>query len=317
MPRTNAKECAELGIERDSFSVHHKCHIQQARNAAVATRAAVDCFTAWCYPPPLPPTKFLRFFISQVMVHATVGFAFDGTPENGGHGLKISLDRACCARVALKDQRKATRHADGSLHYDGELIRRKGDVYFVDANVTGSNQGTSTNPKYALKDLWEHKLFPRIDALVGPGGPYEGYHVVLQQDGAGPHKEGCFDTYLNAEIEARERWQRIDQGPNGPYMNALDAVVFPSMSKQHSKLLQQNNNTAVSKEKIMEKAEQVWLELPSYVIARAYVQIFRLMGVVIKEGGNNQWLSKGAPHLNVRKDFHKTEKGCAKIVVVH
>ena len=90
VPRTNAKECAELGIERDSFSVHHKCHIQQARNAAVATRAAVDCFTAWCYPPPLPPTKFLRFFISQVMVHATVGFAFDGTPENGGHGLKIS-----------------------------------------------------------------------------------------------------------------------------------------------------------------------------------------------------------------------------------
>jgi hypothetical protein len=99
-------------------------------------------------------------------------------------------------------------------------------------------------------------------------------------------------------------------------MNALDAVVFPSTSKQHSKLLQQNNNTAVSKEKIMGKAEQVWSELPSYVIARAYVQIFRLMGVVIKEGGNNQWLSKGAPHLNVRKDFHKTGKGCARIIVV-
>jgi hypothetical protein len=177
VPRTNAKECAELGIERDLFSVHHKYHIQQASNAATTTRTAAACFTVWCYPPPLPPTKFLRFFISQVMVHAAVGFAFDGAPENGGHGLKISLDHACCARVALKDQRKATRHADGSLHCDGGLIRRKGDVCFVDANVTGSNQGTSTNPKCALKDLWEHKLFPRIDALVGPGGPHEGCHV--------------------------------------------------------------------------------------------------------------------------------------------
>ena len=250
------------------------------------------------------------------MVHATVGFAFDGSPENGGHGIKISLDRCACARVALKDQRKATRHADGSLHYDGELVRRRGEIYFVDANVTGSNQGTSTNPKYALKDLWEAKLFPRIDAMVAEGGPYEGYCVVLQQDGAGPHKEGCFDGYLNAEIEARPNWQRIDQGPNGPYMNALDAVVFPCMSKQHSKLLQQNNNTAVSKAKIMEKAEQVWSELPSYVIARAYVQIFRLMEVAIREGGNNKWLSKGAPHLNVRRDFHKTAKGCAPIITV-
>ena len=64
VPRSNAKECAELGIERDSYSVHHKCHIE------------------------------------QVMVHATTGFAFDGTPENGGEGIKISLDRCCCARVA-------------------------------------------------------------------------------------------------------------------------------------------------------------------------------------------------------------------------
>jgi hypothetical protein len=27
------------------------------------------------------------------------------------------------------------------------------------------------------------------------------------------------------------------------------------------------------------------------------------MKVVIKEGGNNQWLSRGAPHLHVRRDF--------------
>jgi hypothetical protein len=85
------------------------------------------------------------------------------------------------------------------------------------------------------------------------------------------------------------------------------------MHKRHSKLLQQKNNTAVSKDKIMATAEKVWAELPYHVIARAFVQTFRLMDVVIHEGGNNKWLSKGAPHLNVRKDFHKTKKGCAPI----
>ena len=68
----------------------------------------------------------------------------------------------------------------------------------------------------------------------------------------------------------------------------------------------------------MEAAEQVWSELPSYDVARAYVQIFRLVGVlvVIREGENNKWLSKGAPYLNMRRDFHKTAKGCAPIVSV-
>ena len=97
------------------------------------------------------------------MVHAAVGFAFTGTPENGGEGLKISLDRCMCARVALKQQRKSTRHDDGSLHYDGEVTREKGDIYQVAGNVTGTNQGTSTNPKYALRDLWEHRSVRHYD----------------------------------------------------------------------------------------------------------------------------------------------------------
>ena len=99
------------------------------------------------------------------MVHATVGFAFDGTPESGGDGIKISLDRCMCARVALKQQRKSTRDADGKLHYDGDVIRDKGDIYQVAGNVTGSSQGTSTNPKYALRDLWQHRSRPSTPPL--------------------------------------------------------------------------------------------------------------------------------------------------------
>jgi hypothetical protein len=77
--------------------------------------------------------------------------------------------------------------------------------------------------------------------------------LVLQQDGAGPHKEGCFDTCLNAEKEARERLQRIDQGPNGPCMNALDAVVFPGMSKQHSNFSNKTTTLPCRRKKSLKK----------------------------------------------------------------
>ena len=55
--RCNAKACEELGIPKRSFSVHHKSHI------------------------------------GKVMGHATVGYLFHGSPENGGEGFCIGLHR--------------------------------------------------------------------------------------------------------------------------------------------------------------------------------------------------------------------------------
>jgi hypothetical protein len=39
----------------------------------------------------------------------------------------------------------------------------------VDANVTGTNRGTTSKPKFALKDLWENALFQTTDNRVSAG----------------------------------------------------------------------------------------------------------------------------------------------------
>ena len=72
------------------------------------------------------------------------------------------------------------------MKYDGPVLREKGDTYLVDSNVTGSNNGTSDKPHFALMDLFRDHVLAKIMELVGPGGAYAGYMVVIQGDYAGP-----------------------------------------------------------------------------------------------------------------------------------
>jgi hypothetical protein len=161
--RANAKICKELGIEKHEYYIYHKSHIE------------------------------------KVMAVAITGYASDGSPDNGGDGLKIGIYRVQVSRIAKKkpriakmEQRQSNRNAVGILRYDGPILRRKGDCYFVDLNVTGSVEGTSDKPKFALRSLFEKTVFPRISELVKSGGEYAGYVPVIQGDNAGPHQNGDF-----------------------------------------------------------------------------------------------------------------------------
>jgi hypothetical protein len=108
------------------------------------------------------------------MALATVGFCFEGNPENGGEGLLISLNRCQAFKVAQKAYRGK------------ESVKViKGDSLLTDCNVTGTDVGTPDKPKFALRALWEYGLLPFLDALVAPGGQCEGALVILQEDNAG------------------------------------------------------------------------------------------------------------------------------------
>jgi hypothetical protein len=143
------------------------------------------------------------------MAHATVGFCFDGTPENGGEGLLISLNRCQAYKVAQKAYRGK-----------GRVKVVRGDCLLTDCNVTGTDVGTPDKPKFALRALWEHGLLPSLDALVGPGGQCEGALAIHQEDNAGhiltfyplvlnwtftqgPHKEGGFHSWLTEQFQTR------------------------------------------------------------------------------------------------------------------
>ena len=108
------------------------------------------------------------------MARATVGYCFEGDPENGGQGLLIALNRCQAFKVAQKYYRGK-----------GGVKVTKGDCLLTDCNVTGTDIGTPDKPKFALKALWEYGLLPSLDALVAPGGQCEGAMVIHQEDNAG------------------------------------------------------------------------------------------------------------------------------------
>jgi hypothetical protein len=114
------------------------------------------------------------YSLMQVMAHATVGYLFNGNPENGGEGLLLGLNRCQAFKVAQR-----------SYKGKGGSKVTKGGCLLTDCNVTGTDTGTPDKPKFALRQLWEYSLLPSLDALVAVGGLAEGAIVVHQEDNAG------------------------------------------------------------------------------------------------------------------------------------
>ncbi len=91
-----------------------------------------------------------------------------------------------------------------------------GPVVALDCNVTGSNYGTASKPKFPLMELWTTVLLPELDALVKPGDPCEGAVVVHQEDNAGPHIDKTYKAWLQEQFDKRG-WKLEHQAPQGPY----------------------------------------------------------------------------------------------------
>ena len=243
--------------------------------------------------------------------------------------MKMFYTRCQGWKVPLRNTYESSRDVNGRIRFKGNPIkRRKGIPYKVDCNVTGSDRGTPTAPKFALKDLWEYTLIPSIEKLVAEGGPCEGANVIFQEDNAGPD---CDATYRDCRKRSRKDsgWSsckhlRVKQPPTsalisslwvtdiffvGPYTNVLDLSIFPMMSKRHSGRLQVFNNTEAMAERVWDVAKTVWNETSSSDVARAFVLAYRIMQLIIDENGNNRWLADGTPHCNVRADFINTTFG--------
>jgi len=205
----------------------------------------------------------------------------------------------------------------GKTTYRGNPIKHhRGVPYLVDCNVTGSDQGTATDPKFSLKHLWEHALLASLDALTAEGAPANGAIVVFQEDNAGPHNCRVYREFLHNEFDKRG-WKIELQAPQGPYVNVLDLSMFPMMSKRHSEKIQMYNNTEATKGVVWTAAESVWNSAASSDVARAFVLAYRIMRYIIAENGFNHWLAEGTPHCNVREDYYNTPTGIRPRRVVH
>jgi hypothetical protein len=246
----------------------------------------------------------------KVIGHATVGICFTDSPEARYSGYAISLNRCQGFKVCRQTTKEVTKNAiTGRNELKNKTIKNnKGDLVHQDCNVTGTDTGTPSNPKFSLKGLWEDCLLPQLDALVAADGPCAGAIVCHQEDNAGPHIERQFHQWFEAEFK-RRNWQLELQVPQGPYTNVLELQLFPAMSKRHSSLLQLSTDTEASKDKTWGVAKQVWDTCSSAMICRAFIHAYRIMKKRMHEEGDNSWLATGAPHCSVRADFIDTAAG--------
>jgi hypothetical protein len=187
----------------------------------------------------------------------------------------------------------------------------KGKAYLVDCNVTGSDEGTSTKPKFSLAALYQGQVFPKIEQLVGPGSAYKGYLPILQGDNAGPHMDKTFHSSVKEFCESKT-WKWEPQALQMPHLNNLDLAIFRMMSKRHSALLQNYSIIQAPTDEIWCTAEQVWMDLGSAEIARGFISAYRIAKKVIDCGGENAFLQKQEFHSRVREDFYDTPYGVSK-----
>ena len=232
-----------------------------------------------------------------------------------GDGLKIGIVRVQAGKLSKKTVLESSRDADGNLHDDGRIKRHAGDCYLVETTVTGSNCGTSSDPKFSLLACFLHSIFPKIERIVGPGGEYEGYLPVIQGDNAGPHQDREF-VRSTKEFCDKKGWLWEPQAPQMPYSNNLDLAVFPLMSKEHTKVLKKrgsgvgNSRTGVAScDEIYKAAETVWCDFASADIARGFLLAYRICGKVIEERGDNKFLSGSEFHMGVRSGSVNTATG--------
>ena len=160
LSRATAKNCELLGLEKTHTYLYHKCHTD------------------------------------KVMCVAFTAYGYDSSFKNGGKGVKLGFYCMQGARVAKKQVKQRSHDENGSIHFDGEIIREKGDAYLIDCNVTGSDEETSDHSKFSLMSLFRDHVFPKVLELVIKGSDFEDYLPVFQGDNASPHIDATYHNFV-------------------------------------------------------------------------------------------------------------------------
>ena len=196
---------------------------------------------------------------------AFTAMAFKDCLENGGTAIKLDFIRSQSFKVADKQVRVGTRGDDGRMRFKGgDIVRERDDLYKVDCCVTGSKEGTPTDPKFPLINVFRENMFKKVAMLVGPGENFVGYTPVFEGDNAGPRCDAVFYKYVTEYCE-KMGWHWEPQAAQMPHMNVLDLSVFPNMSRRHIALSRDHGGLCMlSEDDIWEGAKNVWENLRSF-----------------------------------------------------
>jgi len=219
----------------------------------------------------------------------------------GGEGYRLGIFRAGHMIQAQRNTYKRVYKSDGSYHHprvDAGLLRKKGELYFKAAEVTGSQEMSKDGiRKFSLKSLFENHIFPLLedkckeleDKLNEEKGGNHKVIVRYQEDGAGPHTAKELITFMEASFEKRG-WMMVRQPPNSPVTNVMDYWIFPALSKRVS------SNQAVKKGNEMLSGTELWREvqrafnlLPLDNIAKAFLAHHQVVNAIAHCRGGDDY----------------------------
>ena len=239
------------------------------------------------------------------MCVAFTAYGYDSSFKNGGKGVKLGFYRTQGERVAKKQLKESSHDENVSIHFDGEIIREKGNAYLIDCNVTGSDEGKADKTKFSLMSLFRDHIFPKALDLASKGSDFKDYIPVFQGDNAGPHIDATYHNFFR-DYCREKGWRWDPQAPQMIHMNNLDLTVLTKTPKDHIILQQQHSNKMAPPEEIWKTAKSVWRNMDSAFIARGFILAYRNLQKVIDNSGTNKFHQGQYFHSGVCDDSVET-----------
>ena len=287
--RTNCKVLTSIGLEPSDYRAHHKSHVGKEMYIVVTAYILRD----------------------------------QNDITRGGTAVPISCVRVGKMVRAKKNSYKRVYAPDGSYSYpkiDSNLLRKKGEMYLKNCELTGSSEGTEQHPKVSLLSVYKEQIIPDLEEKIvnrlSMGGTRK-VIIVKQEDGAGLHQDG---TYLREmkRIFKEKDWILFQQPSQSPVTNVHDACIFPMMSKAVStEQALQFGAVLLKGEDLNKTVMSVWNNERNHVaMSRAFAGHHQLVLSIMKHNGDNEYLTeKGGLSFGVRRTFVADQTGCGVVPV--
>ena len=280
--RTNCKVLTSIGLEPNDYYCHHKSYLGK---------------------------------IMYIVVTAYV--PIDNDITKGGQAIPVACVRAGRDISAKKDSYKRVYRGDGSYHYPkvpDNLLRRQGESYFQNMDITGSTEGTDAKPKCSLLQVYKDEIIPAIEdkivSVLNKNGKRK-ICIVKQEDSAGAHQDQTYRFEMREEFLKRD-WLLFNQPSQSPVTNVHDACIFPMMSKEVSKEQAVSfGSTLLRQEELHNTVMKVWNNSNhKQAMARAFAANPQIVCAIIEHEGDNDYLSeKGGLSFGIRSTYRANEEG--------
>ena len=250
-----------------------------------------------------------RNHIDKILGLCTTGFLpFENDFVKGGRGVKIHMQRAGGWISAERDTYRRVYRDDGTYYYPPipeNRLRVAGQQYFQNWEITGSNEGTPTEPKFSLLKYWRDKLFEILDNKVREIEMELNKRIVVrfQWDNAPPHVDKRLKTYLEFKFDQRG-WLLIPQPPNSPLTrNTQDAYLFPTLAKRITgEQGLENGGRYLQGEELWQTVDKCFDTYPEETIARSFLHHNQVVSAMLSCNGSDGFMKESRfLHYGVRK----------------